>query len=303
MKIAILGATSAIAKDLILSFSDEHKLELYSRRLTDVTTWMLENNLRNFTSQDYTEFKYTRDLDVIINFVGAGSPEKVISLGEQIFEITETFDQMALDYIGKHRECKYIFISSGAVFGDNFSTPADIDKVSAFPLNNLQPKHYYGYAKAMAEVRHRITDRNIFDLRVFNYFSPMVNINYRFMITDMIRAIKDKAVYKVDRTPIVRDYVGPLDFYQMINVLLTKDKMNTAIDIYSRQPISKDSLLSHMAQRYKLEYETVGAQVGLPATGVKEKYYSVNTAAYAVGYRPTLTSLENIFLAVDKILK
>jgi len=42
MKIAILGATSAIAKDLILSFSDEHKLELYSRRISDVTTWMVE---------------------------------------------------------------------------------------------------------------------------------------------------------------------------------------------------------------------------------------------------------------------
>ena len=303
MKIAILGATSAIAKDLILSFSDEHKLELYSRRISDVTTWMLENNLHNFTSQSYTEFKYTRDLDAIINFVGAGSPEKVIKLGEQIFEITEHYDRMALDYIDKHHECKYIFISSGAVFGDNFGTPADIDKQSSFPLNDLQPKHYYGYAKAMAEVRHRITNRNIFDLRVFNYFSPMVNINYRFMITDMIRSIKDKSVYKVDRTPIVRDYVGPLDFYQMINVMLTKDKMNTAIDIYSRQPISKDSLLTAMAQRYKLEYETTGVPVGLPATGVKEKYYTVNTAAYAIGYRPTLSSLENIFLAVDKILK
>jgi nucleoside-diphosphate-sugar epimerase len=303
MKIAILGATSAIAKDLILSFSDEHKLELYSRRISDVTTWMLQNNLRNFTSQDYTEFKHARDIDVIINFVGAGSPEKVIKMGEQIFEITETFDRMALDYIGKYRDCKYIFISSGAVFGDNFNIPADIDKYSAFPLNDLQPKHYYGYAKAMAEVRHRITDRNIFDLRVFNYFSPNVNINYRFMITDMIRAIKEKTVYKVDRTPIVRDYVGPLDFYQMINVLMKHDKMNSAVDMYSRQPITKDSLLTHMAQRYKLEYETVGAQVGLPATGVKEKYYSVNTAAYALGYRPTLSSLENIFLAVDKILK
>jgi nucleoside-diphosphate-sugar epimerase len=303
MKIAILGATSAIAKDLILSFSDEHHLELYSRRISDVTTWMVENNLRNFTSQSYTEFKHARDIDAIINFVGAGSPEKVIKLGQQIFEITESFDQMALDYIGKYRDCKYIFISSGAVFGDNFSTPADIDKVSSFPLNDLQPKHYYGYAKAMAEVRHRITDRNIFDLRVFNYFSPMVNINYRYMITDMIRTIKDKTMYKVDRTPIVRDYVGPLDFYQMINVLIKHDKMNTAVDMYSRMPVSKDSLLIAMAQRYKLEYETTGIPVGLPATGVKEKYYSVNTAAYALGYRPTLSSVENIFLAVDKILK
>jgi nucleoside-diphosphate-sugar epimerase len=303
MKIAILGATSAIAKDLILSFSDEHTLELYSRRISDVTTWMLENNLRNFTSQSYFEFKHTRELDVIINFVGAGSPEKVITLGEQIFEITESFDRMALDYIERNRDCKYIFISSGAVFGDNFATPADIDKISSFPINNLQPQHYYGYAKAMAEVRHRITERNIFDLRVFNYFSPMVSTNYRFMITDMIRAIKDKSVYKVDRTPIVRDYLGSLDFYQMINILLGKDKMNTAVDIYSRQPVTKDNLLVAMAQRYGLEYETTGAQVGLPATGIKQNYFSTNTGAYVLGYRPTLTSLENIFLAVDKILK
>jgi nucleoside-diphosphate-sugar epimerase len=303
MKIAILGATSAIAKDLILSFNDEHKLELYSRRISDVTTWMLQNNLHNFTSQSYFEFKHTRDIDVIINFVGAGSPEKVISLGEQIFSITKIFDQMALDYIANNRDCKYIFISSGAVFGDNFNTPADIDKVSSFPLNNLQPKHYYGYAKAMAEVQHRITDRNIFDLRVFNYFSTNININYRFMITDMIRAIKEKTVYKVDRTPIVRDYVGPRDFHQMINVLMKHDKMNTAVDMYSRQPVSKDSLLTAMAQRYKLEYETTGVPVGLPATGVKEKYYSVNSAAYALGYRPELSSIENIFLAADEILE
>jgi len=210
---------------------------------------------------------------------------------------------MALDYIERNRDCKYIFISSGAVFGDNFATPADIDKISSFPINNLQPQHYYGYAKAMAEVRHRITERNIFDLRVFNYFSPMVSTNYRFMITDMIRTIKDKSVYKVDRTPIVRDYLGSLDFYQMINILLGKDKMNTAVDIYSRQPVTKDNLLVAMAQRYGLEYETTGAQVGLPATGIKQNYFSTNTGAYVLGYRPTLTSLENIFLAVDKILK
>jgi nucleoside-diphosphate-sugar epimerase len=303
MKIAILGATSAIAKDLIKSFNDEHELELYSRNLSDVTSWMIENNLRNFSSWNYAEFKYSRDADAIINFVGAGSPEKVIQLGEQIFEITESFDKMALDYIGKYRDCKYIFISSGAAFGENFSTPADINTQSIFPINNLQPKHYYGYAKAMAEVRHRITQRNIFDLRVFNYISQNVNINYRYMITDMIRAIKDKSVYKVDRTPIVRDYVGPRDFHQMINVLLRHDKMNTAVDMYSRQPITKESLLTHMAMRYGLWYETTGNPVGLAATGVKTNYYSVNTAAYALGYRPELTSLENIYLVADKILK
>lgn len=303
MNIAILGATSQIAKDLIQSFSDEHKLHLFSRKVGHVNLWMIENYLSNFTVQNYTEFDKLRDIDVIINFVGAGDPQRIIKMGNSIFEVTETFDRMALDYIDKNRDCKYIFISSGAAFGDNFNTPADIDKQSIFPINNLQPQHYYGCAKAMAEIRHRVTERNIFDLRVFNYISLNIDINYRFMITDMIRAIKDKAVFKVDRAPIVRDYVGPLDFYQMINILMSKDKMNTPVDIYSRQPVTKESLLTAMATRYGLEYETVGTQAWFPATGVKEKYFSTNTGAYVLGYRPTLSSLENIFLAVDKILK
>jgi nucleoside-diphosphate-sugar epimerase len=303
MNIAILGATSQIAKDLILSFSDEHHLSLFSRRIGDVTVWMLENNLRNFTSQSYFEFKNLRDADVIINFVGAGSPELIMKLGEQIFDITESFDNMAMDYIERNRDCKYIFISSGAVFGDNFYTPADAEKNSVFPINNLQPHHYYGYAKAMAEVRHRISPRTIFDLRVFSYFSPTVNINKRFMINDMIRAIKEKSVYKIDRTQIIRDYIGPLDFFQIINVLMRQDKMNTAVDIYSRQPISKDSLVSAMVERYGLQYETINSPVGIHSTGMKQKYYSVNTAAYTLGYKPTLSSLENIYLGVDKILK
>jgi dTDP-4-dehydrorhamnose reductase len=74
MKIAILGATSQIAKDLIQSFSDEHELYLFSRKVGDVNLWMLENYLTKFTSQAYSEFKNLRDIDVILNFVGAGSP-------------------------------------------------------------------------------------------------------------------------------------------------------------------------------------------------------------------------------------
>jgi nucleoside-diphosphate-sugar epimerase len=303
MKIAILGATSQIAKDLILSFSDEHHLSLFSRKISDVTVWMLENNLRNFTSNSYYEFKNLRDVDVIINFVGAGSPELIMKLGERIFDITESFDKMAMEYVERNHDCKYIFISSGAVFGDNFHTPAYEEKNSVFPINNLQPHHYYGYAKAMAEVRHRVSPRTIFDLRVFSYFSPTVNINKRFMLNDMIRAIKNNSVFKMDQTQVIRDYIGPLDFYQMINVLMRQDKINTAVDIYSRQPVSKDSLVSAMAERYGLQYETTNSPVGIHSTGMKPKYYSVNTSAQAWGYKPTLSSLENIYLGVDKILK
>lgn len=304
MKIIIMGASSHIAKDLITSFSDEHFLELFSRDFGAMSRWMVERGYTNFFSRSYFDFKsLPKNADAIINFVGAGDPQRIIQMGDNIFQVTETFDKMALDYIQENRDCKYIFISSGAVFGDNFSTPADANKQAVFPINNLQPQHYYGLAKAMAEVRHRMNPRQIVDLRVYNYFSHTGNVAARFMINDVIRAIQTKMVFKADRTPIVRDYVGSLDFFQMINVLLRQDNLNTAIDIYSRQPITKDQLLAEMAKRYGLEYETVGFQAGLPATGVKENYYSVNTAAYALGYRPTLNSLETIYLAADKLLK
>lgn len=303
MKIAILGATSQIAKDLILSFSDEHQLEMYSREATAMGRWMVEKNLRNYGSHTYFDFPAAKNLDAIINFVGAGNPERVKKMGANIFNITEAFDRMAMEYLEQNRHCLYIFMSSGAAFGDNFSTPADSQKSCILPINNLMPENYYGAAKAMAEIRHRVSDRNIIDLRLFNYFSHTMSLKHRFMITDMIRAIQDKVTYRVDRNVIVRDYIGPLDFYQMINVLLSTDNINTSIDCYSRQPISKDTLLTKMAERYGLQYETTGYQAGLPTTGIKEKYYSTNTAAYALGYRPTLTSLETIFIEADKILK
>ena len=303
MKIVIMGAGSTIAKDLITSFSDEHFLELFSREPSTVSRWMVERNFKNFFARSYTDFKSLKDVDVIINFVGAGDPAMIQRLGADIFNITQTFDEMALNYINQHRDCQYIFISSGAVFGDNFMTPADTNKNAIIPINNVQPQQYYGIAKAQAEIRHRVTDRNIIDLRLYNYFSSTSNLKQRFMINDIIRAIQTKTVYQVDRNNIMRDYIGPLDFYQMINVLMTKDKLNTAIDCYSRLPVSKTSILTSMAERYGLEYETVGNLTGLSPTGIKHNYYSINTAAYALGYRPTLTSLENIVLAADKILK
>ena len=299
MKIAILGATSQIARDLMLSFSDEHKLELFSREPAGMERWMVENGLANFSSKTYFDFPAVRNLDAIINFVGVGNPERLQKMGRNIFHVTESFDQMAMEHLEDNRDCIYIFMSSGAAFGDNFVIPADINKVAAYPLNDIQPRHYYGLAKFMAEVRHRMSDRNIIDLRVFNYFSYTCNLKYKYMIN----CIKDGSVFKVDRTPIMRDYIGPLDFYQMINILISQTKINTAVDCYSRQPVSKDTLLTKMAERYGLKYETQAAPVGLAATGVKENYYSNNTGAYALGYRPTLTSLETIFIGADRILK
>lgn len=302
MKIAILGATSQIAKDLVLSFNDKHSLVLYARRPAALAQWLSQVNLQNCTFRDLSTFTHNTRFDAILNFVGVGNPDTIQQLGKRIFGITESYDQMVLNYLHEHPDCLYIFMSSGAVFGDNFSTPVNNQTRSIFPINNLQPQHYYGLAKAQAEYRHRMSDYNIIDLRIFNYFSSTADIQSSFMICGMLRSILEGRQFVVDATPITRDYVGPKDFHHMIEVLLDQHKINTAVDIYSRSPISKDLLIDYMKDRYELKVLMRNAPLHA-ATGVKENYYSTNLDAYSLGYSPTLTSIQTIFEEADKLLK
>ena len=114
MKIAILGATSEIAKDLILSFSahDEHELVLFARRPKEVMQWLsIANLLNKHAIYDFESFHHVADLDAILNFVGASDPSKAIVLGGSILETTETYDYLALEYLKENPKCKYIFMS------------------------------------------------------------------------------------------------------------------------------------------------------------------------------------------------
>jgi nucleoside-diphosphate-sugar epimerase len=300
MKIAILGATSEIAKDLILSFEGAD-LHLFARNKPAVDRWLILNN-KQYVSDYLADFSPHTEYDAIINFIGPGSPARIRQAGTNIAYIIGFFDLMVLDYLEKHKNCQYIFISSGAVFGDNFATPASAQKMSAFPINNIQPHHYYGIAKAQAEYRHRLSDRNIVDLRVYSYYSSTMNPDHDFMVSRMVQTTLKNEIFMADKNPLSRDYIGPKDFYQMIKVLLRNNTINQAVDCYSRSPLTKDSLLEGMQKRYGMKYLITNGEAYHPAA-VKPCYYSTNTAAYTLGYRPTLSSLETIFEEADKILK
>lgn len=302
MKIAILGATSHIAKDLILSFNDQHQLLLYSRRPSVMMQWMSQNSLERYVNCPIDEFSDRIQCDAILNFVGAGDPETIKRLGKRIFDITETYDKMVLGCLQENPDCLYIFMSSGAVFGDNFSTPVNNQTRSVFPINNLLPQYYYGLAKAQSEYRHRMSEHNIVDLRIFNYFSSAANLQSQSMICGMLRSILEGREFVVDHVNVTRDYVGPKDFHQMIQLLLAQAKINRAVDLYSRLPISKDLLIEKMKERYGLRVSVRNEPVP-HATGVKENYYSTNQEARSLGYRPSMTSIDTIFEESDKLLK
>lgn len=305
MKIAILGATSQIAKDLIVSFSataDKH-LHLFARRPDEVTKWLAFVNLSGrYPVDDFSEFS-KHEFDAVINFVGVGNPAQALAMGNAIYEITLRFDEMVLDYLQSRSNCRYLFLSSGAAYGSSFNEPADRNTPAIVSINNLAPHEWYGVAKLHAECRHRsYSEFAIIDIRVFNYFSQTQDISARFLISDILRAVRDNTVLMTSPDFIVRDYLHSSDFYKLVNALLSTPATNAAIDCYSRAPVNKPDLLIAMKEKFGLKFEVTEASISVNATGGKPHYYSLNKRAAEFGYQPGLTSLEGILQGAEKVL-
>jgi nucleoside-diphosphate-sugar epimerase len=307
MRIAILGATSQIAKDLVLSFSAQsnHELVLYARRPVVVKQWLASVGLAGrYAVADFTAFSADEHFDALLNFVGVGNPTQTAAMGASIFDVTLKYDEMALGYVRQHPQCRYIFLSSGAAYGSSFDEPVDENTKAVIAINNLQPQDWYAVAKLHAECRHRsLPHLPIVDIRVFNYFSHTQDMSARFLITDILRAICDKTVLKTSADYIVRDYSHPSDFHKLVSALLSAPLENAAADCYSRAPVDKPNLLAAMQEQFGLQYEITQASVSVNATGNKPHYYSLNTRAADFGYQPTLTSLEGIVKEMQMILQ
>lgn len=307
MRIALLGATSHIAKDVIQLFAAEgvHELTLFARRTEAVSDWLSKCGIKNcYPVCDFDSFTKHQHFDALINFVGVGNPAQTTTMGASIFDITQKYDQMALGYVESHPECRYIFFSSGAVYGDNFDEPVSEYSKALLPLNQIGAQHWYAVAKLHAECRHRAHfDKAITDIRVFNYFSHSVDLSARFLITDLLRSMQAREIFRTSSANITRDYAGPREIYQLVNRILSVSAVNCSVDCYTNAPVDKLKMLEAMSSAFGLRYELVQQATGVTATGNKTHYYSLNRRASAVfGYQPQQTALQVLLLEVSIIL-
>lgn len=297
-RIAILGASSRIAKDLILSCAraGEADLLLYVRDTDAARRWQAAHGL-DFPVAAYAAYGELAH-DAVLNFVGVGDPQRAAQMGGAIFGLTQHFDDLVLDQLRRHPERRYVFLSSGAAYGSRFDAPAGPDTPAVIHINALAPQEYYAVAKLHAECKHRaLPDLNIVDLRVFNYFSHTQDLEARFFITDLLRAVRAGTVLQTSPAPMVRDYLHPADFHQLVRCVLRAPPANCALDCYSAAPVDKATLLAAMAARFGLRYEVANPAsepAAVNATGAKPHYYSLNRQAAGFGYQPAYSSLDGI---------
>jgi nucleoside-diphosphate-sugar epimerase len=307
MQIAILGANSHIAKDLIKSFSCEtdYNLILFCRRPAELMAWQANSIPEsNYKIYNYEAFENWPKIDIIINFVGSGDPAKTSQIGKSIIDITDQYDEMSIGYVRKNPSTKYIFISSGAIYGENFSKPANARRNVTLPINDLTKINSYSLAKLFCEIRHRaLYQYSIVDLRIFSYFSSTQSLTANFLMSQISNSIINNKILKTSQENITRDFLHPHDFFNLVLKVITTGSKNCAIDCYSKAPIDKLTLLTTLRNNYGLCYEM--ADIGQTAnpTGEKTHYYSTSIKGELIfQYKPSLTSLEGILLELNKIL-
>lgn len=286
-KIAILGATSHIAKGLIYNFltsNNKNKpcLFLFARNPDYVNSFLKDNYLKGaVTVSSICDFNNKDAFDIIINCVGFGTPAKIKEGAGEVFKVTEEFDNMILGHIKRYPKTLYINFSSGAIY--NIS------------LNDLRPEHYYGIAKLHQEAKHRLLKKlKIVDIRIFSYFSRFIDLDSGYFLTELIKSLKNKKVFLTNAGDFMRDFIAPQDLFDLIRLIVKAKPFNGAIDAYSSMPISKFKLLDYFNKKYSLKHTVDrGLKITSP-TGAKSQYYSNSRKAAGLGYQPKFSSLETV---------
>ncbi len=295
-KIAILGATSHIAKNLIYYFYKKfgYSLYLFGRNINKISEFIIEYDIKTEiinTFEDFKNFKY----DVVINCVGFGDPSKLKNAGYELFEITEYYDNLIINYLKQKKETIYINFSSGAVYGNDFIEPANEHTEITIQANNIPESMRYPFVKLYLETKHKsYNNLRIFDLRIFNFFSRFIDLNSSFLICDIIKSIKNKTVFKTDSIDIIRDFAAPEEMVDLTHKIIEeKDKFkNGIIDIRSAAPISKFELLTFLKKKYNLKYSKESNNANVSPTGIKLNYYSERSNDYYFPKKKSLTVID-----------
>jgi len=297
MKIAILGATSHIAKNLIYYFArdPQYELFLFARNKKAVHEFMKSCDSISFSRVLGFEEFFDGNFDAVINCVGVGDPARLKNVGAEIFRLTEYFDNLVIDYLLSHKNVVYINFSSGAVYGTAFDSGITKDSLATIDINNITSADFYRIAKLNAEAKHRaMPDLCIVDLRIFSFFSRFIDLDSGFLLCEMVRCAKDHTIFHTNSVDIIRDYVAPKDLFMLVQLCLEKGSLNCALDVYSAKPVRKSELLKLFAEEFGLEIEVEEKNHSSP-TGTKTSYFSTNyNAQRLLGYSPENTSICNV---------
>ena len=299
LKIAILGGTSHIARAItpyLLEAGAE--LTLFARSPEKLKGSNCSVH-KGFDSFMYGNF------DVIINCIGAGTPKELASDYNRWFSVLEHFDNLALDYLKNvNQETLYVMFSSGAVYGRQNNAPVEENSFWRFYPNRVSVPDYYAVSKIYSEAKHRsLPQLKIADLRIFSFFSHCIDLDSGYFMTDLVKALVKNEIFKTSPADMLRDYPHPSDLAALILRCAAEKHINTALDVASREPVSKNIILKTFSSKFGLKYRSTDSFSETSPNGSINIYVpTVDLAEKMLNWKAVCSSIETLLSETEVIL-
>lgn len=216
MKILIIGSKGFIGSYAYRYFSKKHQQTFGA----DVSVDYADTQYFNIdsTNSDFTDIFESHQFDVCINCSGAASvPDSLVhSLKDFTLNTYNVFK--ILDAIKKYNpSCKYINLSSAAVYGNPQSLPIK-------ESHTISPVSPYGFHKKFAEEIlqefHQLFQINCCSLRIFSAYGIGLHKQLLWDISHKAKSQKNIELFGTGRE--TRDFINVEDIIQSIELVIEK---------------------------------------------------------------------------------
>jgi nucleoside-diphosphate-sugar epimerase len=229
----------------------------------NIQVTILTRNPESFHSKyphlfEHPNFRYLAG-DVVAlpyeNLVGAGKFTHLIhaatdasaELNEvnplQMFDTVVLGTRQILDFAVKEKISKVLYLSSGAVYGQQAPGVDFVAEDSMSAPNCLDPKNTYAEGKRASEMLCAIYGKqcgcHIVVARIFALLGPLLNLNIHFAAGNFIRdAISGKKISVSGDGSPERSYLYPSDLVVWLLAMLTHGKSGAAYNAGSEEGVS-----------------------------------------------------------------
>lgn len=299
MIILILGSEGFIGSHLVTS--------LIYKGFTIIGCDLLEDD----TKRNYQYFKVSRlipdweilfqehEFDFCINASGNGNVPFSVSHPQIDFEANTSNVVRVLDALRKRNpNCKYLHISSAAVYGNPIHLPVK-------EIDRLAPISPYGFNKLMSEIVckefYELYEIPITIIRPFSVYGIGLKKQIFWDLCNKINISKDKTVSLYGTGMESRDFIYIDDLIEIIILLVTKD--NFQYNIYNAA-VGQETSISWVVE--KIRHRLVSKEIkfsGEIRIGDPRNWCADISKIRSLGFQQKVTITTGIHLYLDWFLQ